>query len=316
MIGVMITSNSTMCSAIPSGSEETESLRISLIWLFNALQIFGLISIGVVTLTALISSRIKRATTWYIFMGGWILWCISFFLLIGNQTDGCPAFGFCLFQAALIYAGPPANACATLAILLELYFSMKSTLNKMENPRWRTIMLLVAPPAVYVMVFLEALVYGLLNPGSVQRDATGMYCGINSGLPAKVSAALVAIFSITMLVYQVLTFTALYKNWIAFRQLQASPQNNNLSLSMIIRVSVYSFLPIMALGLSLVAAILTTSSSLAHIVTATLPGTAALIFGTQRDILRAIICWRIEIKHVKTYAEKGVSACVDSGTAV
>jgi len=90
-------------------------------------------------------------------MGGWVVWCISFSLLLGNQEDGCPAYWFCLFQAALIYAGPPANACATLAILLELYLSMKSTFNGSDNPRWRTKLLTIAPPATYVIVFFEAL---------------------------------------------------------------------------------------------------------------------------------------------------------------
>jgi len=318
MIGVVIPANNT-CSTIPSGllqSEETGSLQISLIWLFNSLQMFGLVAIIAVTSTAVLSAQIKRVSTWYIFMGGWVLWCISFSLLFGNQENGCPAYWFCLLQAALIYAGPPANACATLAILLELYFSMKTTLNGLDNPRWRTIVLTVAPPATYLVIFLEALVYGLVNPGVVKRDVSGMYCGITSGLPAKISASLVGIFSVTMLIYQGLTFTVLYRNWLAFRRLQVSPKNKNLSLSMIIRVSVYSFLPILALGLSVEAVILTTSSGLAQIATATLPGLAALIFGSQKDILSVFSCQRKQKKHVKTYVDKGVSAHSESDQAI
>jgi hypothetical protein len=303
------------CPSIPGGlTEETESLYLSFIWVFNTLQIVGLVSITALTLIVRFSSSIKRALTWYIFMIGWIVWCISYFLLAGQQTGDCPAFGFCLFQAALVYAGPPANACACLAILLQLYFSMDSAPNKIPSHPWKVKLLFAAPPVVFALVFIEILVYGLLHPDQVQRDTTGMFCGISNGLPTRISAALVAIFSLVMLFYEVRTFTALYRNWSLFRRLQITKESTGVSVALIVRVSIFSFLPILALGISVASAVLTTSSTMAHLVTASLPSAAVIIFGTQQDILSALRFWKGWGNHktpVKTYADKAVSAYIE-----
>ncbi|KAF9060334.1 hypothetical protein BDP27DRAFT_1339819 [Rhodocollybia butyracea] len=307
MSSLVILPNST-CGALPEGSiEGTESLRITFIWLYNGLQIFGFLSVTGITLLATFSRRIQRSLTWYNFMLGWVVWCISFSLLIGQQTGGCPAFGLCLFQAALVYAGPPANAFATVAIILQLYFQTTARLNNAKNPQWQTTLISVAPPSLYILIFALIIVFGFLNPSQIQRDTTGMFCGISSGVPTQIGAALVASLSIIMLFFEVKTFTLLYRNWAMFRHIRAETKNsvNSVSLTMIIRVSVFSFLPILALGISLVSAT-STSSNLAHISTASLPGAAALIFGTQRDVLSVLMFWRIERKPIKTYIEKRV----------
>ncbi|KAF8827285.1 hypothetical protein HHX47_DHR5001124 [Lentinula edodes] len=316
MPGVLILSNGT-CSALPSGSSVViESLHVTFIWIFNGLQIFGFIALTTLTLTAFFSSHIKRAATWYTFMIGWIFWCISYFALIGQQTGDCPGFGFCLFQAALIYAGPPANACASLAILLQLRLSMNFDLYGSGNQKWQSIMLIAAPPVVYILVFIATLVYGLLNAAEVQRDPTGMYCNLANGIPTKISAGLVAIFCIAMLIYEVRTFRMLYKNRSALRSLQAQ-RRSSVPVTMIVRISIFSFLPILALGLSVFAVVLTNGGSteniLSNIMTASLSGAAALIFGTQQDLLHAMIfCRRRKVKTVpnETDARNGVSICV------
>ncbi|KAJ3886898.1 hypothetical protein GG344DRAFT_69275 [Lentinula edodes] len=258
MSGVVIPSNGT-CGTIPGDSE---SPNLSFIWIFNGLQIFGFFAVAGLTLTAFFSSRIKRGTTWYNFMIGWILWCISYFALIGQQTGSCPAFGFCLFQAALVYAGPPAKNTGAADVPQQL---------------------VAAPPVTYV---------------------------------TRISAVLVAIFCVTMLIYEVRTFNILYKNWFALRQLQTNMQNN-VPVTMIVRISIFSFMPILALGLSVLAVLPTKGSLkenvLANLITASLSGAAALIFGTQRDLLRAMIfCRRCKYKSApkKTYADKGVSVRV------
>ncbi|KAJ3825401.1 hypothetical protein F5880DRAFT_244377 [Lentinula raphanica] len=271
------TSYSTCASTFIPGNGTTNSLRISFIWLYNGLQIFGFIAVAGLTITAFFSSHIKRAPIWYMFMLGWVWWCISYFALVGQQTGAhCPAFGYCLVQAAMIYAGPPANACATLAILLELYLSIRATFAQAtRNCRWKH------------------RVYGVIHPEQVQRSETGMHCNIADVIPSSISAILVAIFSIVMLCFEFKTFIILYKNWLVNRQ-SRTPKQNVLPTGMIVRVSLFSFLPILALVLSILAATSTRSSEteqvISAIVTASLSGAAALIFGTQRDLLRAMFC--------------------------
>ncbi|KAK7440061.1 hypothetical protein VKT23_017311 [Stygiomarasmius scandens] len=269
-----------------------------IIGVYNFLQVFGLISVLLVFSTAALSPRVRRATIWYIFMFGWIIWCISHLLLVGHQTGGPPARGLCTFQAALVYAGPPANACATLGILLQLYFSVRSTLKQNNSPPlWQTVMVNAAPLITYVCVFLESLLYGGLMPERVERDPTGIFCHISTPVPALTSAALVAIFSISMIIFEVITFFLLYHNWSAFRRLRTTSQGSKVSVTMIVRISIFSILPMLALGLVVKSTLedtrlSQTNDASSNIATATLSGAAGLIFGTQQDLLLEWAFWR------------------------
>ncbi|THU75267.1 hypothetical protein K435DRAFT_974900 [Dendrothele bispora CBS 962.96] len=127
------------------------------------------------------------------------------------------------FSSRLVYAGPPANAYATLGILLQLYLSRNSTLKYQGTPRrWTVIAVNTAPPVLWAMVFTGSLIYGIVNPQLVQRDLTGMYCNISSSVPSSVGAALVALLSVTMIIFEIMTLVLLFKNWTAFRRLQVS----------------------------------------------------------------------------------------------
>ncbi|KAJ3727714.1 hypothetical protein C8R42DRAFT_773143 [Lentinula raphanica] len=180
-------------------------------------------------------------------MLGWVWWCISYFALVGQQTGAhCPAFGYCLVQAAMIYAGPPANACATLAILLEIYLSARIAFAQATGNRRWIHRLVLAPAVIYLSVFIMVIVYGVMHPSKVQRSETGMYCNLADVVPTSISAILVAIFSIAMLCLEVKTFTMLYKNWLVNRR-RRIPKQNVLPTGMIVRVSLFSFLPILAL---------------------------------------------------------------------
>ncbi|THU93828.1 hypothetical protein K435DRAFT_182881 [Dendrothele bispora CBS 962.96] len=274
--------------------------HLTLIEVYIFLQIFGLISVFLVFFTAVLSSRIRRTTTWYIFMVGWIMWCISFLLLAGHQTGAPPGQGLCTFQAALVYAGPPGNACATLSILLQLHFSMKSTLEqKGDPPMWQTVMVNSGPPVLYVCIFLESLLYGILRPSQVEREAAGMYCHISAPYPSIISAVLVAILCICMIILEIITFSLLYRNWSVFRRLRATSQGGQVSITMIVRISIFSVLPMLALGLAIKSTLSDVSASSpntnnagSNITTATLSGAAGLIFGTQKDLFSMWAFWR------------------------
>ncbi|KAF5361473.1 hypothetical protein D9758_006247 [Tetrapyrgos nigripes] len=268
-------------SALQPGASQNDIL----LWTYNTLQIFGLITVAMVLSTAALSPGVRRSTIWYIFMSGWIVWCISYLLLVGHQTGPPPAHAFCTVQAALIYAGPPSNACATLGILLRLYLAVNATLKSRTKPlRWKVMVLNAGSPVTWVMVFTGSLVYGIVNPDLVHRDPSGMYCNISSIVPSGVSASLVALFCVIMIIFEgsIITFTLLYQNWAAFRRLQRTASSDAASVAMVVRVSIFSVLPMLALALSIRFAF--SHSSGWNIAVAILPGAAGLIFGTQRDI--------------------------------
>jgi hypothetical protein len=76
---------------------------------FNILSDLGFILLAVVFFTALLSSRVKRVSTWYCYMVSWMAFCITPFFVIGHQThaDRPPSFAPCVVNSALMYASRP-----------------------------------------------------------------------------------------------------------------------------------------------------------------------------------------------------------------
>ncbi|THV03750.1 hypothetical protein K435DRAFT_791502 [Dendrothele bispora CBS 962.96] len=168
--------------------------QITFIAVYNFLQIFGLVLVLLVFTTAALSSQIRRAKIWYIFMLGWIVWCISCLLLIVNRNCTGPR---------LVYISGSTGICGSSS----LYFSIKSTIKQSGIPpaKWQTLMVNATPPVLYICVFVESLLYGISMPRQVQREPTGMYCHIAAPFPSIISAALVAIFAVSMIIFESMT---------------------------------------------------------------------------------------------------------------
>ncbi|EEB95997.1 hypothetical protein MPER_04944 [Moniliophthora perniciosa FA553] len=95
-----------------------------------------------------------------------------------------------------------------------------------------------------------------------------------------VSALLVGVTSIAMLVLEAVVFTTLFKHWAAFKRIRATP-GSIISVTMIVRISIFAFLPMLALGLSVQSVVSKSnpsSNSQANVAVAVLPTAAALIF--------------------------------------
>ncbi|KAJ7907932.1 hypothetical protein B0H13DRAFT_1879152 [Mycena leptocephala] len=169
---------------------------------FNILSGLGFILLAVVFFTALLSSRVKRVSTWYCYMMAWMAFCITPFPVIGHQThaDPPPSFAPCVVNSALMYASRPLQvhfvrdsgpsfetifsaAFGTLSLILQLYLNVSARLRHRE----------VRQGSVFVLLRALSL-----------------------------------------------------KNWRAFRALQIHDEHT-VSLSIIIRVSVFAFLPLIGL---------------------------------------------------------------------
>lgn len=120
---------------------------------------------------------------------------------------------------------------------------------------------------------------GLSDRGGIARDLSGMFCHLTNSLQyeftsspvncsqrrsnrAKITAIAVILAVVAMLVYEGgyyavcpsqsylltgLTIFVLYRNWSAFQRLRVRA-NNDISLPLIIRVTIFSFLPMVAMG--------------------------------------------------------------------
>jgi hypothetical protein len=76
---------------------------------FNILSGLGFILLAVVFFTALLSSRVKRVSTWYCYIMAWMAFYITPFPVTGHQThaDPPPSFAPCVVNSALMYASRP-----------------------------------------------------------------------------------------------------------------------------------------------------------------------------------------------------------------
>ncbi|SJL08591.1 uncharacterized protein ARMOST_11957 [Armillaria ostoyae] len=117
---------------------------------------------------------ICRTKTWFSLLISCVVYCISFFLLLGHQSGPEPPFGLCLINASLVYAGLPSIAAAGLILIVELYLRLTSTMSDVDKRR--VTRMLWCPPVVHAVVFWAVMVYGLSDVTKVERDKTGFYC--------------------------------------------------------------------------------------------------------------------------------------------
>ncbi|KAJ7333401.1 hypothetical protein DFH08DRAFT_881155 [Mycena albidolilacea] len=270
------------------------------IMVFDILSALGFISVALVFLTVLLSPNVKRISTWYLYMLAWWSFTLSPFLVIGHQThfDPPPSFALCLVDSALIYASCPFAAFATLSLTLQLYLNITT---RMKGGNIRPVsgfVLLAIPLILYLFMFLWTLILGILNPDRVKLEPGGLYCHLDHSPQSIVGAGLVLLATFTALVIEVMIVILLARHWRAFRALQR-PREHTVSLSIIIRVLVFAIFPVIGLGLGFTASVPGFTDRIFpayNLFLASLPTAAALIFGSQSDILHVWMFWRVERK--------------------
>ncbi|KAJ7209246.1 hypothetical protein GGX14DRAFT_109669 [Mycena pura] len=235
----------------PSEFEETADGPLqAAIMAFNILSATGFILLLVIFFTAWLSSNVKRVSTWYMYILAWTVFCITPFPVIGHQThSNPPSFATCVVDSALMYASRPLVAFGTLSLILHLYFNVSTRLRRDQVRPHIVLCLLVLPPILYLVIFLWTLILGFRNPSEVEVEPGGFYCHIANPLPATIDAVLVGSAACAVLLTQALTVILLCRNWRAFRALQRR-EEYSISLSIIIRVSVFAILPTVGLAMS------------------------------------------------------------------
>jgi len=282
-----------------SDSSSSSSLQ-AWVMAFNILSALGFMLIAVVFLTALLSPNVRRVSTWYSYMLAWMAFCVTPFLVIGHQTqfDPPPSFAPCVLDSALMYASRPFAAFATLSLILQLYLNVSTRLKRGEVRPEFVFVLLVVPPILYLIMFLWTFILGVVNPDQVKLEPGGFYCHIERSSPANVGACLVLFATSAALVIEVMIVILLSRNWRAFRSLQRR-EEHAVSLSIIVRVSVFAILPVVGLGLGFATYVPNLVDKIFppyNLLLASLPTAAALIFGSQSDIMHVWMFWRVEGK--------------------
>jgi hypothetical protein len=89
---------------MPDG--DVDRRQLGFIIAFDVLNLFSVITLSAVFLTAYFSPRIRRVPTWYLYIFSWDVYSLSYVLIVGKQTGAEPIWGWCLCQAVAVYASP------------------------------------------------------------------------------------------------------------------------------------------------------------------------------------------------------------------
>ena len=297
-------SATTSQPAIPSPSSDVVNVAAQLktdATLYNTFYLVGLIALGVVFLTAWLSPRIQRASVWFLFIFSWIFTSIASILLLGEQTGSLPNPTICLSQAILLYSAPVFSAYCGLSYILHLYFSVLAALRgKVWLLRSSIIVILhLVPCLVLIGMAILIVVITSMNPSILQRDPSGLYCHVTNTMPAKVEGTLIMGAMAILIVVEVLIvliFIKTRRNWKQVNRVsKVESPADNMFLDAVVRAVIFTFLPLISLVMSIFDFLPNHSDpvqqyAISDIFVSTIPIAAALIFGTQRDMLKTWAC--------------------------
>ncbi|KAJ8074973.1 hypothetical protein PM082_019300 [Marasmius tenuissimus] len=267
---------------------DKDSLDRGKIYIYNAIQILGLISNIFVFTTAVLSRSVRRSTLWYILMGGWIPWAIvhEFLFFSGHQTGSEPPRALCLLQASLVYAFPPCMGILTAGTLTQIYLLIRAGIKQRPPPRGTTAILCVLALLVGIAIVVQVLVFGIRNPEAISsvHPSYPVYCNARDRTCFRFSATFSVLAMSELVIMLVVVSITLYRNWGTLERIRLASGNG----TMLFRFAVFSLAPATALAFSIAAEKDPQTFAFLSIVSVqSMPPLAAIFFGTQRDIIQA-----------------------------
>ncbi|KAF8868510.1 hypothetical protein CPB85DRAFT_925881 [Mucidula mucida] len=253
-----------------------------LIIAFDVVALVSSLSMWLFLITTRMNRRIHRTRAWYTMFFTLAIFPLLYLTNVMFQFGKVdPPWGLCLFQAALIYAGPPSASAAVLGYMLDVALGLHAaTSTKREKSRTWNLLMPWLPLIVFSVMFCVSIM-AVTNTKTVKFDYARMFCGAGAGSPhARMSASITLLALTGMIGCEMWIIFTLVKNR---RMLETRKQD--LQISMAIRFGVFT---ILAGCTAVLAAFITTMSKAAgavwNILLVTVPFLAGLAFGTHRDL--------------------------------
>ncbi|KAL0954462.1 hypothetical protein HGRIS_003435 [Hohenbuehelia grisea] len=271
-----------MSAGAGAGGSSVGQAGYTLVAAYNAVNTVGLVLLALTFLPAWLTPSVQRSTAWITLMAGAIFYSLGALLIVGNQIGPSPSFGMCLTQATVMYSSPAMDGAAFLALVIELFGAFGST-----HLLWltrRRMLLVYCPYAIVGSVSLFIIILGLTNPAGVRRNDSSFFCHLESPAPLLVSCSILGLCAFMTIPLSAVIAVRLYRN-------RRSLITNGVQIGMAIRVLVFCALPGPIITLTVLAPNLPPYDGLAFGIS-TMPIVAALVFGSQKDIVLAWIPWR------------------------
>jgi len=275
---------------------------------FISLNIIGLILFSLIVISALIAQLRggSRHATFFNFCFAWIIFCISYSLmyLAGQKGARPPDHALCVAQSALVYSAPLLASSATITLVTHLMINILMVLATSPDKIRSSLIsvaLVIFPWVIWMAVFVGVLFFGINHATLVQLSPNGTFCVLaESNLP-KLTSIWATIACTVLVAEEVIIGILLYRHRDVFSGVSQS-------FTMAIRMGIFSILGLAGIGVALVYTITKHRGIQFDILIAAISPAAAIIFGSQKDILRVWIFW-------KTYQPEPVSEAI-SGSAV
>ncbi|KAF7301609.1 hypothetical protein MIND_00726400 [Mycena indigotica] len=240
--------------------------------------------------TILLSRKVHRHPTFINLCTGFILVGVASCLLLyaGKTTGPEPSKELCLFQASILYGFPAFASLLGFMLVLQMFLVVRASAQKqvIRGPQALRLWIMLATPYLALLISMAATIaVGVARPESVSRDRRFFYCSVDSGILSGTLAAAGALVLIATLALEIWTLVILFKNH--------KVNQGVLELSLPIRVMAFGLYVIIAISLSLLS-VTSPESPIPDLVIASAATVIILIFGTQRDILRALCFWHKE----------------------
>ncbi|KAJ3802720.1 hypothetical protein GGU11DRAFT_764766 [Lentinula aff. detonsa] len=212
----------------------------------------------------------------------------SLLVYAGKASGPEPSRALCLTQASLLYGMPGMASVAVLTLVYQMLITIRAAVYKhiyRENEHAvRLWMMIIAPYAVWILFIIATVLVGIEDPANVSRDRRFFYCSVKSNPLTD---------TLTMFAAAVLFATFVLEVWtiVLFCKRGNSGMFTTLELDLPLRILAFGIYLLVAFSLSLLS-MKAPESPIPDLIIASAATVVILIFGTQRDILRAICFWR------------------------
>ncbi|KAJ3743395.1 hypothetical protein DFH05DRAFT_1495815 [Lentinula detonsa] len=212
----------------------------------------------------------------------------SLLVYAGKASGPEPSRALCLTQASLLYGMPGMASVAVLTLLYQMLITIRAAVYKhtyRENEHAvRLWMMIIAPYAVWILFIIATVLVGIEDPANVSRDRRFFYCSVKSNPLTD---------TLTMFAAVVLFATFILEVWtiVLFCKRGNSGMFTTSELDLPLRILAFGIYILVAFSLSLLS-MKAPESPIPDLIIASAATVVILIFGTQRDILRAICFWR------------------------
>ncbi|KAF8901451.1 hypothetical protein CPB85DRAFT_1439138 [Mucidula mucida] len=216
---------------------------------FDSLACLSSFFMGLFLLTARLNPQIHRSRAWYIMFTTLAVFPLLYLTNAPYQFQSKdPPFGLCLFQAALIYAGPPTSTLAVLCYMLDVrsHFSVHMAMSEKTRTRsdlsFRVLSWL---PSGYVRTRLHYRYHGC-NVNGERGVLIRHVCSAGQALVRSTSLSILSLAG--MLIVEMWIIVMLVKTW--RNSLLRHGNTRSLQLSVAIRFGVFTLLVAVAGGLT------------------------------------------------------------------